>query len=138
MRARPIPISRDPIWEAIRLDALEQTSGEPVLASLVSASILKHDPLEAALGYHLANKLDSPAMPAMLVGEVIEQALADDPSIGRAVRADLRAVHERDSACCSATTPFLYFKGFHALQAYRVTHWLWQRGRRSLDRKSVV
>src|SRR5690625_7614310 len=56
------------------------------------------DTLEAALGYHLANKLDSPAMPAMLVREVIEQALADDPSIGRAVRADLRAVHERDSA----------------------------------------
>src|SRR5690625_6303230 len=90
------------------------------------------DTLEAALVYDLANTLDSPAMPAMLVREVIEQALADDPSIGRAVRADLRAVHERDSACCSATTPFLYFKGFHALQAYRVTHWLWQRGRRSL------
>src|SRR5690625_5899417 len=49
------------------------------------------DTLEAALGYHLANKLDSPAMPAMLVREVIEQALADDPSIGRAVRADLRS-----------------------------------------------
>src|SRR5690625_7350485 len=71
-------------------------------------------------------------MPAMLVREVIEQAPADAPSIGRAARADLRAVHERDSACGSATTPFLYFKGFHALQAYRVTQWLSQRGRRSL------
>src|SRR5690625_5315168 len=118
MRARPIPISRDPIWEAIRLDALEQTSGEPVLASFLYASILNHDTLEAALGYHLANKLDSPAMPAMLVREVIEQALADDPSIGRAVRADLRAVHERDSACCSADRKSTRLNSSHVAIAY--------------------
>ena len=42
------------------------------------------------------------------------------------------AVSERDSACCSLVTPLLYFKGFHALQAYRVAHWLWQQGRNSL------
>lgn len=132
MNARPLARNHDPIWESIRRDALEQTNGEPVLASFLYATILNHSTLEAALGYHLANKLDSPAMPAMLVREVIELALASDPRIGQAARADLRAVHERDSACCSATTPFLYFKGFHALQAYRVTHWLWQQGRRSL------
>lgn len=48
------------------------------------------------------------------------------------MRADLHAVSERDSACCSQVTPLLYFKGFHALQAYRVAHWLWQQGRKSL------
>src|SRR6185503_19318529 len=26
----------------------------------------------------------------------------------------------------------LFFKGFHALQAYRVAHWLWGRGRETL------
>jgi serine O-acetyltransferase len=132
MSAHPVPIASDPVWESIRLNALEQADGEPVLASYLYTTILNHNTLEAALSYHLANKLDSPAMPAMLVREVIEQALEDDPAIGRSVRADLRAVNERDSACCSATTPFLYFKGFHALQAYRVAHWLWQHGRRSL------
>src|SRR5690606_17160989 len=59
-------------------------------------------------------------------------ALADDPAIGAAIRADIQAINERDSACCSLTTPFLFFKGFHALQAYRVAHWLWQKQRRSL------
>jgi serine O-acetyltransferase len=29
-------------------------------------------------------------------------------------------------------TPFLFFKGFHALQAYRVAHWLWKQKRNSL------
>lgn len=143
MTAKVAPIANDSAWDAIRLTARQQAEGEPVLASFLYTTILNHDTLEAALSYHLANKLDSPAMPAMLVREVIEQALADDPGIGRAVRADLLAVNERDSACCSATTPFLFFKGFHALQSYRVAHWLWQRGRQSLalflqNRISVV
>lgn len=143
MTAKVAPIANDPAWDAIRLTARQQAEGEPVLASFLYTTILNHDTLEAALSYHLANKLDSPAMPAMLVREVIEQALAEDPAIGRAVRADLLAVNERDSACCSASTPFLFFKGFHALQSYRVAHWLWQNGRQSLalflqNRISVV
>src|SRR6516225_9932445 len=26
--------------------------------------------------------------------------------------------------------PVLYYKGFHAIQTYRLAHWLWARGRR--------
>jgi serine O-acetyltransferase len=28
--------------------------------------------------------------------------------------------------------PFLYFKGYHALQAHRIAHWLWKQGRQTL------
>ena len=126
--AKPI----DALWESIRNQTRKQAESEPVLASFLYSTILNHETLEAALSFHLANKLDIPAMPAMLMREVIEQALNDDPSIGEAVRADLYAVNERDSACCSLVTPLLYFKGFHALQAYRIAHWLWQQGRNPL------
>lgn len=126
--ARPI----DALWESIRTQTRKQAESEPVLASFLYSTILNHETLEGALSFHLANKLDSPAMPAMLMREVIEQALNDDPTIGEAVRADLYAVNERDSACCSLVTPLLYFKGFHALQAYRVAHWLWRQGRKPL------
>lgn len=122
----------DELWESIRRQTRKQAECEPVLASFLYSTILNHDTLEAALSFHLANKLDSPALPAMLVREVIEQAMSADVSIGAAVRADLMAVSERDSACCSLVTPLLYFKGFHALQAYRIAHWLWQEGRNSL------
>src|SRR5690606_13111241 len=84
------------------------------------------------LSFHLANKLDSPTASALLLREVIEEALRSDADIGRAIRADIRAVRERDSACKGCSVPFLYFKGFHALQAYRIAHWLWQQGRQSL------
>ena len=46
--------------------------------------------------------------------------------------ADLIAVMERDPACDKYSQPLLYFKGFQALQAYRVSHLLWTQGRKSL------
>jgi serine O-acetyltransferase len=132
MNASAPAIVIDSLWETIRLHTRKQAECEPVLASFLYSTILNHDTFEAALSFHLANKLDSPALPAISVREVIEQAFNADPSIVQAVRADLLAVSERDSACCSLVTPLLYFKGFHALQAYRVAHWLWQQGRSSM------
>ncbi|MCX2840483.1 serine O-acetyltransferase [Microbulbifer thermotolerans] len=122
----------DALWQQIRADVGQQVEREPMLASFLHATILNHSTLESALSFHLANKLDNAVAPALLIREVIDEALAADASIGRAAREDLVAVHQRDSACHSLYEPFLYFKGFHALQAYRVAHWLWQRQRRSL------
>lgn len=133
----------DPVWQCIREETAVEAAREPILASFLHATILNHDTLEAALSFHLASKLDSTTAPALLLREVIEEAFAADKSIGEAIRADVRAVRERDSACQDCSTPFLYFKGFHALQAYRVAHWLWRGDRRSLalffqNRISVV
>jgi len=133
----------DTVWQTISAETRKQAEQEPILASFLHATILNHNSLEAALSFHLANKLDSPAASALLIREVIQDALRCDASITEAVRADLRAVRERDSACTSLSIPFLYFKGFHALQAYRIAHWLWNKGRESLalflqNRISVV
>lgn len=143
MTTNPAAKSADPVWEEIRERAFEQAAQEPMLASFLYATILNHDSLEDALSYHLANKLESQALPAISVREVIDDALRQDPDIGAAMRADIQAINERDSACCSLTTPFLFFKGFHALQAYRVAHWLWKNQRHALalflqNRISVV
>jgi serine O-acetyltransferase len=40
---------------------------------------------------------------------------------------DLQAVFERDPAATSRLEVFLTYSGFHALLAYRVSHWLWNR-----------
>lgn len=143
MTAKLAPVSKDPVWAEIIEQTRQQAQSEPMLASFLYATILNHDTLEAALSFHLANKLDGPALPAITLREVIDRALAEDASIGEAVRADLLAVNERDSACQSLTTPLLFYKGFHALQSYRTAHRLWQRGREDLalflqNRISVV
>lgn len=122
----------DPLWQSIREEVEAAAAREPVLASFLHASILNHKSLEDALAFQLAAKLESPVLPAMLVRELIADAMEADREIGKSMRADIRAVRERDPAAKTYSEPFIYFKGFHALQMYRVAHWLWGQGRAAL------
>lgn len=126
------PDNADPIWARIRSETEQHAQDEPLLASFLHASILHHGTLECALSFTLASQLDSPTASSLLLREVMLEAFRDDAGIREAVRADLQAVVDRDSACHELYIPFLYFKGFHALQAQRVAHWLWGRGRNAL------
>lgn len=123
---------KDALWQHIRSEAKEFAGQEPLLGSYFHSTILNHDTFEQALSFMLADKLNSPGLPAMLIREVIESALCNCSELINAVAADILAVKERDPACCCYSTPFLYFKGFHALQSYRVAHCLWQQDRRAL------
>jgi len=121
-----------PVWAALRNEAEHIAQGEPSLASLVNAVILRHGDLDRALSYQLARKLSDQELRAMSLRETCEEAYADEPAIVAAAEADLRAVFERDPACRGYVQPFLFFKGFQALQTHRVAHWLWRRGREAM------
>lgn len=116
----------------IRDEVARDVENEPILASFLHATILKHNALEDALSFHLAGKLATSTLSSMLVREVIDEAFSGDPAIRKALRADIRAVRDRDPATDRYSVPLLYYKGFHALESYRVGHWLWENGRRSL------
>ncbi len=130
----PVLAQKDPIWQTIRQEAREEAEKEPALASYFHATILNHDTLEGALSFLLANKLANPAISALQIREMIEESILQDSCISQSVRADIKAVFDRDSACSSYLVPFLYFKGFHALQSYRIAHCLWNRGRQAMAR----
>lgn len=119
----------DPIWSALKVQAEELTIAEPALASFAHATVLKHDKLEDALSYHLAKKVGGEDVSPMLAREIFQEAMNADRTIGDSVRADLSAIFERDPACHSYAQAFLFFKGFHALQCYRIAHWLWDQQR---------
>jgi len=121
-----------PVWAALRNEAEHAARLEPGLASMLNATILAHDDLARALSYQLARKLGDQELRAMSAREVAEDALAADPAILAWTEADLRAVFERDPACKGYLQPFLFFKGFQALQTYRIAHWLWSQGRETL------
>lgn len=124
--------SVDPIWSSLRQEAGELATREPALASFIHATILKHDRFESALSYHLAKKVGNEDISAMLAREIFDEALNADPDIGAAVRGDLSAVFERDPACHSYVEAFLFYKGFHALECYRIGHWLWGQQREGM------
>lgn len=120
------------IWQHIRTEAESLAKCEPMLASFFHATILKHHNLGGALSYILANKLANPIMPAIALKEIIEEAYHADPNIICSAASDIEAVRTRDPAVDKWSTPLLYLKGYHALQSYRVTHYLWQQGRQAL------
>jgi serine O-acetyltransferase len=124
--------NEDGFWFQIQSEARREAEREPILVSFLFASVLRHRRLEDAFGAILANKLQTPDMHAILLRDLINEAFTEDPSIGASIRADLLAARTRDPAARGYSQPFLYYKGFHALQAYRVAHWLWQQGRQSL------
>ncbi len=122
----------DPVWGRIREAAAAIAAAEPVLAGTLHATILSQPKFENALSYHLARLTGTTEVPAALIRQTFDEALTADQGIGLAARADIMAVAERDPACTSHLDPLLWFKGYHALQTYRVAHWLWRQGRQAL------
>ena len=131
-KTSPQLASLDPVWTAIRGEAERLALADPQLAGLVHAGILHNDSLERALSFRIARKLASFEMSELILREIADEAYADDRTLGTAARADLIAVFERDPACHSYLQPLLFFKGFQALQSYRIGHWLWRRQRNDM------
>ena len=122
----------DPVWTRIRSEAEDMVRAEPLLGGLAHSSVLHHDSIECALAYRIALKLASGEMSEQLVREISDAAFRSDPDISLAARADIVATFDRDPACHRFLQPLLFFKGFQAVQAYRVGHWLWREGRRDM------
>jgi serine O-acetyltransferase len=120
----------DPIWTEVRREAEEALRAEPALAGFLYATILSKDRLEDAVCHRLAQRLNHSDVDAGLIAETFGQVLAARPELGRAFRADLAAVRDRDPACRRFIEPLLYFKGFHALVTHRFAHELLNQGRR--------
>lgn len=121
------------VWAAINREIAEQVKHEPLLASFLYETVLYHKTLSEGLGFLLSNKLDSSQLRATLIRELFQAAHAADPAMVEMAAADLEAVVNRDPAAAGLhSIPFLYFKGFQALQCHRVAHWLWQSGRKTM------
>ncbi|MEM9668229.1 MAG: serine O-acetyltransferase [Pseudomonadota bacterium] len=125
-------VSDPPVWSQLRFEARDAAQQEPSLASYISATILDHDDFSHALGFHLADQLADRQVMALQVRNICDQAYKADPQIIRAAERDIQAVYARDPACRQMLQPFLFFKGFAALQSHRIAHWLWQQGRETL------
>jgi len=122
----------DPVWQRVCEEATDAVRAEPLLGGLIHSGLLHHKTMEGALAFRFSLKLASGEMSEQILREIADEAYATDPDLGQAARADLMAVFDRDPACHRYLQPLLFFKGYQAVQAYRIGHWLWQSGRRDL------
>jgi serine O-acetyltransferase len=126
------PAIAPPVWAALRNEAAAVAKKESALASVLAATILNHDTLGDALSYQLARKLGDQELRGMTIRDICDEAYEAQPELLDIAEDDLKAVFERDPACKGYVQPFLFFKGFQALQTQRVAHWLWREGRETL------
>lgn len=120
------------VWETLRSEATRVISEEPSLGHLIEDVILSRQTLSAALSARLARRLAREDMPRTTMEPLLSGVFEENPAIVHRAARDLIAMFERDPACFSLLEPLLFFKGFLALTAYRVSHQLWLDGRRWL------
>lgn len=123
---------QDPIWNQLREEAEKTAASEKLLSSFLEEVILSQTSLERAISFHLAQKLDCQNIPAITLFDLFLQIAREDSVFQDAIRTDLKAISDRDPASNGILAPFLYFKGFHSLTAYRFAHHLWESDRTCL------
>ena len=120
----------DPVWARMRTEAEDIARREPELATFIYENVLHHDTLEAAVIHRVSERLGNADISGDLIRQAYGNALDDEPVLGEIFRADIVAIVDRDPATSRFLEPVLYYKGFHAIQAHRLAHWLYRKGRK--------
>lgn len=127
------------LWQQICTETREAMAKEPLLSEMFRHAVLDRTSLADALAYFIAARLSNLVVGRHQLYQMCFEAYSQ-PEVIAAVCADMTAVCERDPASQQVHIPFLYLKGFHALEAFRVGHYLWYKGRTEVARylQSVI
>ncbi|MGB1158879.1 MAG: serine O-acetyltransferase [Porticoccaceae bacterium] len=118
------------VWQNIVSESQSMLEREPVLKHFLQDAVLDHSTMAQGLGHHLVAKLCHSGLPKAQLKTLVDDVLSDQQIVYSASR-DIQATLDRDSACNAYSTPFLYFKGYLAVQAYRIAHALWHSGNKT-------
>jgi len=121
------------IWDALRAEAEAAASNEKLLVAYLQETILGQKSFEAALAYTLATKLKDDILPSITLRDLFLEIFESEDALLKTVLVDLQSVKDRDPAANGYLSPFLFFKGFNALSAYRFANHLWYDERRTLS-----
>jgi serine O-acetyltransferase len=130
-----LPAASHSLWDTIHSEAIAVAAAEPVLAPWMHEAIVNHSDLAGALAQLIAVAVGGSSDEKNLTRRLAERAYRDDPSLIEIAARDLRAPLDRDPACPGALHVLLHFKGYIALQAYRISHRLWESGRTEFARE---
>ena len=128
--AQPQIKSYDPIWEQVRREAEETSANEPVLASLIYATILSEPTLEDAVCHTVAHRLQ-PSRRHRPPAQDVPRGARGRPGPWRHFprrhhgrRQARSGLPPPASSRCSSSRAFMRF------ETYRFAHRLWQSGRK--------
>lgn len=114
------PVSPTKIWTDIHAEAVAVAAREKPIAAYLKDMVLSQGSLAEFLAHFLPLKLESSALSRAQLRKWVESSLAEDPKIIASVAKDILAICDRDPACKGKLNAVLFYKGFHALTAYRI------------------
>ncbi len=118
------------LWQRIRDEAQRGAKVDPVFGAAVAGAVLAHDDFAAALADLIGQRLGSSATERARFTSFARDAFRGEPDLTEAASRDLLAIARRDPAVAGLLPPLLHYKGYLALQAWRVSNWLWRHDHR--------
>ena len=116
------------IWSKILEESLAIKKREPLLNSFVDKKICEHNSFHDCLSNLVADNLTSDFLNYNELRKIADFAIDNDRAIVVSCIEDIFANFDRDPACTRFINPFLYYKGFQALQCYRIAHFYLTKG----------
>jgi len=120
------------LWQTLNCQALALSSSSPCLAPALNAMVVERhsfaDALSAVLVRALAPAITTPTE----LKPMFEEVLALDRDIAAAAAVDLVRLAAINPACPNVLTGLMSFRGYQAVQLYRIHHALWMDGREEL------
>jgi serine O-acetyltransferase len=130
MMQSEIPV--DQLWRSIRREAESAVARDPVFGAALSSAILDHPEFAHALAHQIGERLGKSPADRERFARLAREAFGDSPELVEAASRDLQSIAVHDPAMTTLLPPLLNFKGYVALQAWRISSWLWRNNRSDL------
>jgi serine O-acetyltransferase len=121
--------SSDDLWRSIRREAETAVAIDPVFGGSLSAAILDQADFGGAVAHQIGERLGKSSAERKQLARIAREAFLAAPALGEAASRDLCGIAARDPAVTALLPPLLNFKGYVALQAFRLSNWLWSNER---------
>lgn len=127
-------------WADVVKEANDRAAADPFVQVILHQYILDHDSFGKAIIHSLSLQFDGLIKAKnweKLFHSVVNESTLYNEGMGTIEEMglkDLAAISDRDPASDGLVNPFLYFKGFKAIQAHRIAHALWLSGRKDSAR----
>jgi serine O-acetyltransferase len=128
-------LSADQLWRMIRREAESAVTRDPIFGAARSSAILDHPDFAHALACQIGERLGKSPADRQRFSRIAGESFAASPELVDAASRDLQSIAVHDPATTALLPPLLNFKGYVALQAWRVSSWLWREERRDLARQ---
>jgi serine O-acetyltransferase len=122
----------DQLWLSVRREAEGVMANDPVFGASLSAAILGHSDLGSAVAHQIGERLGKHVADRQQFARLAREAFQAAPDLVDAASRDLQSIAVHDPATTRLLPPLLNFKGYVALQAWRVSNWLWHQNRTDL------